>query len=65
MCVVCIEVAKGKLNRQEARKALSEMALDPNQREHVQEVERAINEEELEEKRKSRSTSFQVKGLST
>ena len=51
MCIVCIEVAKGKLNRSEARRALAELALDPEQEKHVQEVIRSLNKTEQETKK--------------
>lgn len=49
MCIVCLEIAKGKLNRFEARRALSELALDPKQEEHVQEVLKDLDKAEKDE----------------
>ena len=51
MCVVCTEMAKGKLNRSEARRALDEMALDPAQEEHVRQVTEELNKSEPKPKK--------------
>lgn len=60
MCVVCIEFAKGRLNRSEARRALAEIAIDPKQEKHVQEVLNTLNEEEQKAKKKILPPSFNL-----
>jgi hypothetical protein len=57
MCIVCVEMAKGTLNRSEARRALGEIAMDSAQKEHAQQVIRAINKEQEEEKAKKANSS--------
>lgn len=46
MCIVCTELAKGKLNRMEARRALSEVSMDPKQKEHVQQVMESLKKQD-------------------
>jgi hypothetical protein len=51
MCIVCIEIAKGKLTTGEARRAFAEIAMDPEQVEHVRDVLDGIDwaEKEIEQ----------------
>lgn len=49
MCIVCVEMAKGKLNFAEAKRALKEIAMDSEYREHVQEVTELIRQAEQKE----------------
>ena len=48
MCIICVEFEMSRLTIKEARRNLAEMAesLDP---EHVEEIERALDEQELEQ----------------
>jgi hypothetical protein len=46
MCIVCVEIAKGKLTHSEAKRALAEIAFDPKQQDHAQEVTESIENEE-------------------
>lgn len=47
MCIICIDLAKGKLTTKEARRALGEMVqkLDPA---HVREIEKELAKKEAE-----------------
>jgi hypothetical protein len=54
MCIVCVEMAKGKLTNSEAKRALAEVSLDSKQKSHAQDVIEAI---ELEEKKKKSDSS--------
>jgi len=51
MCIICVDMAKGKLTTKEARRALGEMAvtLDPV---HLREVRKKLSEAESEEEKK-------------
>lgn len=57
MCVVCVELAKGTLKSSEARRALREVALDPDQKSHVEEVVEELNRTELEALKKQTPSS--------
>ena len=48
MCIICVEFEMSKLTIEEARRNLAEMSsvLDP---EHVEEIERVLDEKELEQ----------------
>ena len=48
MCIICVEFEMSRLTIKEARRNLSEMAesLDP---EHVEEIEKALDEKEFEQ----------------
>jgi hypothetical protein len=61
MCIVCIEIAKGKLTHTEARRALAEIAMDPEQIEHVRDVLDDLDwaEKEVEEELVSKRVQIQ------
>lgn len=48
MCIICVEFEMSRLTIEEARRNLAEMSgvLDP---EHVEEIERALDEKEMEQ----------------
>jgi polyhydroxyalkanoate synthesis regulator phasin len=45
MCIICVELEKGRMTAKEARRALGEMVRDIGSR-HAEEVERAVSEAE-------------------
>jgi hypothetical protein len=61
MCIVCVEMAKGKLNQCEAKRALAEVAIDPKNKQHAREVTESIDNAIREEEKKKQAAKNQGK----
>lgn len=62
MCLMCIEIAKGRMTLAEARRALPEMVVDnksPEEVRHFEEMQRATDEELMKNARTHITTAQQ------